>query len=70
MIGAAQVGLGRPFAEVWSEIWEQFQPIVEATLAGEAQVFEDLSIPMMRHGYRIQNLSSVSCPSRRPGRWI
>ncbi len=45
-------GLGRPFAQVWSDIWEQFQTIVEATLAGEAQVFEDLPIPMMRHGYR------------------
>jgi PAS domain S-box-containing protein len=43
-------GLGRPFAEVWSDIWEQFGPIVEATLAGEAQAFEDLPIPMMRHG--------------------
>jgi PAS domain-containing protein len=40
-----------PFAEVWSDIWEQFQPIVKATLAGEAQAFEDLPIPMMRHGY-------------------
>jgi PAS domain-containing protein len=44
--------LGRPFAEVWSDIWEQISPLVERTLAGEASFHEDLLIPMERHGYR------------------
>lgn len=43
--------MGRPFSEVWSDIWPQFKPIVDRTLADDAQVFEDLPIPMMRNGY-------------------
>jgi PAS domain S-box-containing protein len=45
-------GLGRPFAEVWSDIWHQIKPLVDSTLAGEAIGFDDLLIPMERHGYR------------------
>jgi len=44
--------LGRPFAEVWSDIWEQFRPIVDRTIGGEPNWFEDLLIPMQRHGHR------------------
>jgi PAS domain S-box-containing protein len=43
---------GRPFAEVWTDIWEQIGPIVERTLSGQASWFEDLLIPMERHGRR------------------
>ena len=43
--------LGRPFAEVWSDIWDQIKPLVDSTLAGEAIGFEDLLIPMERNGY-------------------
>jgi PAS domain S-box-containing protein len=39
-------GLGTPFAQLWSEIWDDFQPIVEATMAGQAQHFVDLPIPL------------------------
>jgi len=42
--------LGRPFRDVWSDIWPQFQPIVEETLGGRAQLFEELLIPMRRGG--------------------
>ena len=44
--------LGRPFAEVWADIWPQFGPIVERTLAGEANHFRELPIPMIRNGQR------------------
>ncbi len=44
--------LGRPFAEIWSDIWEQISPLVRSTLAGEASWHEDLLIPMQRHGYQ------------------
>ena len=44
-------GLAEPFAEVWSDIWPQFGPIVERTLGGEALWFEDLPIRMQRYGY-------------------
>ncbi|PKA42194.1 response regulator (plasmid) [Rhizobium sullae] len=42
--------LGKPFAEVWSDIWPQFGPIVRAALQGESQLFEELLIPMRRDG--------------------
>src|SRR5690348_9805526 len=29
--------LGQPFARLWSEIWDEYRPIVEATMAGQAQ---------------------------------
>jgi len=53
IFGAKHPGaLGRPFAEVWSDIWDQISPIVQRTLAGEGSWHEDLMIPMQRHGYR------------------
>jgi signal transduction histidine kinase len=39
-------GLGKPFARLWEEIWSDFEPIVEATLAGEAQHFVNLPIAL------------------------
>ena len=33
--------LGRPYSEVWPEIWAHCQPLIEATMAGEAQHFAD-----------------------------
>ncbi|MBK3777921.1 PAS domain-containing protein [Azospirillum brasilense] len=44
--------LGRPFAEVWWDIWPQIKPLVDRTLAGEASWYEDLLIPMERRGFR------------------
>lgn len=43
--------LGKPFAEVWSDIWEQIKPLVDQTMAGKASWHEDLLIPMRRNGY-------------------
>jgi PAS domain S-box-containing protein len=43
--------LGRPFAEVWSEVWPQLAPLVERTLGGKAVYFEDLELTIERHGY-------------------
>lgn len=39
-------GFGKPFRELWAEIWEDFRPIVEATMAGSAQHFVDLPIAL------------------------
>jgi PAS domain S-box-containing protein len=38
--------LGRPFAEVWSEIWDEFRPIVAATMAGQAHYSQDRAVPL------------------------
>lgn len=37
--------LGKPYREVWPEIWDEFRPIVDATMAGEAQFFVDQPLP-------------------------
>lgn len=39
-------GLGAPYATLWAEIWDDFKPIVEATMAGEAQHFVNLPIAL------------------------
>ena len=39
-------GLGQPFAELWSDIWEEYRPLVEATTAGDAQHFVDQPVTL------------------------
>ena len=39
-------GLGAPYASLWAEIWEEFAPIVAATMAGQAQQLVDVPIPL------------------------
>ncbi len=46
MVGTKHPGIGLPYADLWAEIWDQFRPIVEKTLAGEAQHFVDLPIAL------------------------
>jgi PAS domain S-box-containing protein len=43
--------LGRPFREVWSEIWTEIEPLVERALAGEATFHENFRLVMERNGY-------------------
>ncbi|MCU0758096.1 MAG: PAS domain S-box protein [Steroidobacteraceae bacterium] len=38
--------LGRPFREVFAEIWDEFRPLVEATMRGEAQHFLDRPVAL------------------------
>jgi PAS domain-containing protein len=52
--------LGRPFADVWSDIWDQIKPLVDQTMAGQASWHEDLLIPMERNGYREEAWFSFS----------
>jgi PAS domain S-box-containing protein len=39
-------GLGLPYEELWPEILEEFRPVLEATLAGEAQYFIDRPVAL------------------------
>jgi PAS domain S-box-containing protein len=40
ILGSKHPGaLGRPYPELWPEIWEEYRPIVDATMAGEAPHF-------------------------------
>ncbi|TAJ85392.1 PAS domain S-box protein [Reyranella sp.] len=43
--------LGRPFSEVWSEIWDDIEPLVSRALAGETTYNENLHLVMERNGY-------------------
>jgi PAS domain-containing protein len=43
--------LGRPFPEVWSEVWDTIGPITKRAMDGEASYFEDLPLTLMRRGY-------------------
>jgi signal transduction histidine kinase/DNA-binding response OmpR family regulator len=52
--------LGRPFAQVWADIWPQFAPIVDQVLAGEALMFKELHIPMQRHGRTVDTWFTFS----------
>jgi PAS domain-containing protein len=42
--------LGRPFRELWSEVWNEIVPLVDRALAGEAVWFEDYPLTMHRNG--------------------
>jgi signal transduction histidine kinase len=42
--------LGRPFREVWPEIWTDIGPIVEAALSGIPAYFEDVPVWISPHG--------------------
>ena len=43
--------LGKPFSEVWSEIWADIVPLVNRALAGEGTWIEDLALVMRRSGH-------------------
>lgn len=43
--------IGRPFAEVWSEIWADIKPLVDRALAGEATFNENMHLVMQRNGF-------------------
>ena len=43
--------LGRPFREVWSEVWDEITPLVETALRGEATWSENLPLVLERNGY-------------------
>ena len=47
--------LGRPFRDVWASIWEEIEPLVAATLAGESQVLTDLMLDLSRDGQAEQS---------------
>ncbi|MDB5689561.1 MAG: hybrid sensor histidine kinase/response regulator [Sphingomonas bacterium] len=42
--------LGRPFREVWGNIWDDIAPLVSATLAGESRTMTDMRLDLRRTG--------------------
>lgn len=43
--------LGRPFRDVWAEIWGDVSPLIDKAINGEAVWLEDLPLRMNRHGH-------------------
>lgn len=40
--------LGRPFFDVWPEVRDQIEPVIEAAFGGQASFFEDLEVRLVR----------------------
>ena len=43
--------LGRPFSEVWSDVWDDIEPLVDQAMGGEAVYMQDFHLVMQRNGY-------------------
>jgi signal transduction histidine kinase/CheY-like chemotaxis protein len=43
--------LGKRFHDIWSEIWPDISPLIDAAMAGHASYHEDLPLVMNRKGY-------------------
>ncbi|HEY8578047.1 MAG TPA: PAS domain-containing protein [Devosia sp.] len=52
--------LGRRFIDIWSEIWTDILPLIEAALGGEATYQQDLPLVMNRRGYDEQTWFTFS----------
>lgn len=52
--------LGRPFREVWADVWDHVLPYVRSALSGEPTWAEDLPLVMHRNGYPEQTYWTFS----------
>jgi len=52
--------LGRRFHDIWSEIWPDISPLIDAAMAGQATYREDLPLVMNRRGYDEQTWFTFS----------
>ena len=52
--------LGRRFHDIWSEIWPDISPLIDAAMAGHATYREDLPLLMNRRGYDEQTWFTFS----------
>ncbi|MEW5685895.1 MAG: HWE histidine kinase domain-containing protein [Pseudomonadota bacterium] len=52
ILGRKPEALGRSFADVWSEVWDQIGPIASRAYAGEATYIEDFQLEIERSNRR------------------
>lgn len=58
--GAKQpAALGRRFHDIWSEIWSDISPLIDAAMTGEAIYRENLPLVVNRKGERRTSLVSL-----------
>lgn len=65
IIGTKHPSIGDPFADLWVEIWNEFGPIVEKTLAGETQHLVDMPITIEGRPGAPVGLFTLSCTALR-----
>ena len=51
ILGHKPEALGRPFHDVWSEVWDVIGPIVDKAFGGESTFIEDFPLAINRNGY-------------------
>ncbi|HET8727298.1 MAG TPA: sensor histidine kinase, partial [Alphaproteobacteria bacterium] len=51
ILGDKPEALGRPYPEVWHEVWDTVGPIAEKAYAGEATFIEDFPLVVDRYDY-------------------
>lgn len=54
ILGHKPPALGRPFSEIWSEVWSKIGPIAERAFAGEATYIADFPLVIDRSGVEEQ----------------
>lgn len=59
--------MGRPFRELWFDIWEGVEPIINAAYAGIPTAMDDISFIMHRNGYPEETHFSFSYTPVRDG---
>ena len=52
--------LGRPFPDVWADVWNDISPLVDKALGGDASFFENLPLVTNRKGYDEQTWFTFS----------
>lgn len=50
ILGDKPEALGRPFSEIWAEVWHEIGPIARRALAGESTFIEDFPLVINRSG--------------------
>ncbi|HSC89290.1 MAG TPA: PAS domain-containing protein, partial [Polyangiaceae bacterium] len=52
--------MGRRFKDIWTEIWTDIAPLIDAAMSGNASFHEDLPLVMNRKGYDEQTWFTFS----------
>lgn len=61
ILGDKPVAIGRPYPEVWADIWDEIGPMVEKARAGEATFVEDFPLDISRNGQREAAFYTFCC---------
>jgi two-component sensor histidine kinase len=51
ILGDKPPAIGRPFSEVWAEVWPKLEPMIDRAFAGEPTFIENYALVINRQGY-------------------